>query len=183
MTGLSIAATATVLFVVAGHFAANALIDGQRSRQLRELDEVALRRLEVAVDYGAATLGELARRGPVGCDPSALQAVRLHVYQRGAVKDIRVVGRDGQVRCSAYSETLEFDEGWPGRDEMLPARDPSLRIFRVDQFFGVALGVLMDIDDKTALVAILGIGDSLFDIMPSDLRDHSDVSLELGEGQ
>jgi len=183
VTGLSIAATVTVLFIVAGHFAANALIDGQRSRQLRELDDVALRRLEVAVDYGAATLGELARRGPIGCDPSALQAVRLHVYQRGAVKDIRVVGRDGQVRCSAYSETLEFDEGWPSRDEMLPARDPSLRIFRVDQFFGVALGVLMDVDDKTALVAILGIGDSLFDIMPSDLRDHSDVSLELGEGQ
>jgi c-di-GMP phosphodiesterase len=183
VTGLSIAAAATMLFVIAGHFAATALIDGQRSKQLRELNDVALRRLEIAVDYGAATLAELARRGPVDCDPPALQAVRLHVYQRGAVKDIRIVRRDGQVRCSAYSETLEFDEGWPGRDEMLPAGDQSLRIFRVDQFFGVALGVLMDIDETTSLAAILGISDSLFDIMPSDLRDHSDVLLELGEGR
>jgi sensor c-di-GMP phosphodiesterase-like protein len=183
ITGLSIAAACAAVFVIAGHFAASALVDELRSKQLRELNDVALRRLEVAIDYGASTLDELAHRGPVSCDPAALQAVRLHVYQHGAVKDIRVVGRDGQVRCSAYAETLEFDKGWASRSDMLPARDRALRIFRVDQFFGVALGVLMDIDDETSLVAILGISDSLFDIMPSDLRDHSDVLLELGDGQ
>jgi sensor c-di-GMP phosphodiesterase-like protein len=109
--------------------------------------------------------------------------VRLVVYQRGAVKDIRIVSRDGSVLCSAYSETLEFDKGWIGRDEMLPARDAGLRIFRVDQFFGVALGVLKDIDKTNALVAILGINESLYDIMPGALRTGSEVALELTSGQ
>ena len=180
---LSIAAASAIIFVIGGHFAADALIDEQRSKQLRDLSDVALRRSEIAVDYGADTLDELARRGPISCDASALQAVRLHVYQRGTVKDIRLLSRDGLVLCSAYSETLEFDKGWASRSEMLPARDKALRIFRVDQFFGVALGVLKDIDEKTSLVAILGIGPSLFDIMPTELRDHSEVLLELGNGQ
>lgn len=180
---LFIAAASTIIFLIGGHFAAHELIDAQQSKQLRDLGDVALRRSEIAVDFGAATLDELARRGPISCDASALQAVRLHVYQRGAVKDIRVVNRDGIVQCSAYSETLEFDKGWASRDQMLPARDAALRIFRVDQFFDVALGVLKDIDDETSLAAILGINGSLLDIMPAELRAHSEVLLELGKGQ
>ena len=68
-----------VAFVAGGHFAARAVIAGQQSRQLEELTDVALRRSEVAVDFGTATLDELARRGPVSCDPTSLQAVRLQV--------------------------------------------------------------------------------------------------------
>ena len=183
VASLAITVASVVIFVIAGHFAATALIDAQQSKQLRELGDVALRKSEIAVEYGTATLDELASRGPISCDPAALQAVRLHVYQRGTVKDIRVISRDGLVMCSAYSETLEFDKGWASRTEMLIARDKSVRIFRVDQFFGVALGVMKDIDETRSLVAILGISDSLFDIMPNELRNHSEVLLELGEGQ
>ena len=67
------------------------------------------------MDFGTATLDDLVKRGPVNCDPASLQAVRLQVYQRSAVKDIRLVNRDGSVICSAYSETLEFDNGWADR--------------------------------------------------------------------
>ena len=183
IAGLSVAAASAAVFAIGGHFAADALLDAQRSKQIHELVEVALRRSEAAVDFGAATLDELARRGPASCDAAALQAVRLIVYQRGAVKDIRVVSRDGSVLCSAYSETLEFDKGWASRDEMLPARDDALRVFRVDQFFGVALGVLKDIDETTSLVAILGINEALYDIMPTELRYGSEVLLQLGSGQ
>src|SRR5437879_4097177 len=139
-----------VAFVAGGHFAARAVIEGQQSRQLGELADVALHRSEVAVDFGTATLDELARRGPVSCDPASLQAVRLQVYQRAAVKDIRLVNRDGSVICSAYSETLEFDNGWAERPEMLPSNDNNLLLFRVDQFSGVALGVLRDVDKKSS---------------------------------
>ena len=175
-------AASLVAFATAGHFAAKAVNEGQQSRQLEELTDVALRRSEVAVDFGAATLDELARRGPLNCDPAALQAVRLQVYQRSAVKDIRLVNRDGSIICSAYSETLEFDKGWVDRPEMLRSRGDNLLIFRVDQFSGVALGVLRDIDEKNSLVAILGIDPYVFDIMPEELRAHSDVSLELDNG-
>jgi sensor c-di-GMP phosphodiesterase-like protein len=180
---LTIAAASAIVFVIGGHFAANTLIDAQRSKQLHELGDVALRKSEAAVDYAAAALDELARRGPISCESASLQVFRLHVYQHPSVKDIRVISRDGLVLCSAYSETLEFDKGWVSRNDMLPGRDQALRIFRVDQFFGVALGVLKDIDEKNSLVTILGINESLFDIMPPKLRDHSEVVLELGEGQ
>jgi sensor c-di-GMP phosphodiesterase-like protein len=175
-------ATSLVVFTTGGHFAARAVIEGHQSRQLEELTDVALRRSEVAVDFGAATLDELVKRGPLNCDPASLQAVRLQVYQRSAVKDIRLVNRDGSVICSAYSETLEFDNGWVDRPDMLRSDDQRLLLFHVDQFSGVALGVLRDVDESQSLVAILGINSYVFDIMPAELRAHSEVSLELNNG-
>ena len=130
VTQLAMIASSLIAFATGGHFAAKAVIEGQQSRQLQQLTDVALRRSEAAIDFGAATLDELARRGPLNCDPASLQAVRLQVYQRSAVKDIRLVNRDGSVICSAYSETLEFDNGWVDRPQMLPSKDNRLLLFR-----------------------------------------------------
>ena len=182
VTHLAMLAASLVAFSAGGHFAASSVIERQQTRQLEELTEVALRRSELAVDFGAATLDELAQRGPLSCDPESLQAVRLQVYQRSAVKDIRVVRRDGSVICSAYSETLEFDNGRVERPEMLRSKDNRLLLFRVDQFSGVALGVLRDIDATNSLLAILGINSYLLDIMPVELRAHSEVLLGLSDG-
>ena len=180
---ISLMATSVGVFLAGAHLAANALIEAQRLKQLHELNEVALRRSEVAVDYGIIALNEVVGRGPMSCDAAALQAVRLLVYQRSAVKDVRAVDQDGSVLCSAYSETLEFDKRWVHRTEMLPARDETVRLFRVDQFYGVALGVQKDVDAKNGVVAILGMNANLLDIMPTELRDHSEVLLELSDGQ
>ena len=147
-------AASVAFFVLGGHFAATALLDAQRSRQLQLVNQLALHTSEAAVTFGAATLEEIAGKRAVSCDANALQVVRLHVYQRGAIKDIRVVNRDGSVLCSAYSETLEFDKEWPTRDQMLPTNDQALRLFRVEQFFGTALGIVKDIDERTSIVAI-----------------------------
>jgi sensor c-di-GMP phosphodiesterase-like protein len=173
----------TIAFGLAGHLAATSFIQHQQTRQLDELTEIVLRRSEFAVDFAAASLDELAGRKLIGCDGASLQAIRLHVYQRSAVKDVRLVNADGSVICSAYSETLEFDKGWVERSGMLASRDARLMLFRVEQFGGDALGVLRDIDDKKALVAILGVNASLFDIMPSELRAHSEVLLALDNGE
>lgn len=169
-------------FALAGHLAATRFIRDQQARQLDELTEVVLRRSEFAVDFATASLDELAGRGLATCDPASLQAIRLHVYQRSAVKDVRLVNSDGSVICSAYSETLEFDKGWVDRTDMLASRDSKLMLFRVEQFGGDALGVLRDIGDNKALVAILGINSSLFDIMPAELRAHGEVLLALKNG-
>ena len=182
VTHVATLAASLVSFLAAGHFAAKAVIQGQQQRQLEELADVALRRAEVAVNFGAATLDELAKKGALNCEPGTLQAVRLHVYQRAAVKDIRLVNRDGSVICSAYSETLEFDSGWTERSDMLSSQDGHILLFRVEQFSGVALGVLRDIDAKSSLIAILGINSYMFDIMPAELRDHSEVALRLKSG-
>lgn len=174
--------TSMTAFGLAGHLAATRFIHNQQAHQLDELTEVVLRRSEFAVDFAAASLDELAGRGLATCDPASLQAIRLHVYQRSAVKDVRLVNSDGSVICSAYSETLEFDKGWVDRGDMLGSRDSRLMLFRVEQFGGDALGVLRDIGSKKALVAILGINASLFDIMPAELRAHGEVLLALNNG-
>jgi sensor c-di-GMP phosphodiesterase-like protein len=173
----------TVAFGLAGHFAARGVIRQQQAHQLEELTEVVLRRAEFAVEFAAASLDELARRDLANCEPAALQAIRLHVYQRSTIKDVRLVNPDGSVICSAYSETLEFDKGWIDRRDMLVSRDKTLSVFRVEQFGGDALGVLRDINGSAALVAILGINASLFDIMPAELRAHSEVILALSNGE
>src|SRR5262249_39876726 len=131
----------------------------------------------------SASIDEIAHSGRVACDPSSLQIFRLHVYQRSAIKDIRLVNADGSVICSAYSETLEFDKDWVSRPNMLASREKGLLLFRVQQFGGDALGVMHDLDAKRALVAILGINSSLFDIMPAELRPRSQVIVELNNGQ
>ncbi|HKU08190.1 MAG TPA: EAL domain-containing protein [Bradyrhizobium sp.] len=179
---ITMVAASIVAFVAGGHFAANGVIARHQTTQLHDLTDVALRRSEAAVDFAATTLHQLARRGSPGCDPASLQAVRLHVYQRSAIKDIRLVNRDGSIVCSAYSETLEFDNGWAERSDMLRSQDQRTLLFRVDQINGIALGVLEDLDDRNSLVAILGIDSGMFDIMPAELRAHSDVSLELTSG-
>jgi sensor c-di-GMP phosphodiesterase-like protein len=178
----SLIAASLIAFVAGGHFAATWAIDHQRAKQLQELTEVALRRSEVAVDFGVATLDDVTQRGAVSCDPAALQTIRLQVYQRSAVKDIRLVTRDGSVVCSAYSETLEFDNGFVERRDMLPARDPNLLLFRVDQINGLALGVLKDVSAQHALIAILSINSYLLDILPAELRHASEVVLDLDNG-
>ncbi|MBV8918732.1 MAG: EAL domain-containing protein, partial [Bradyrhizobium sp.] len=55
-------------FGTAGHFAANAFIHHQQTRQLNELAELVVRRSELAVDFAAESLDELATRGLVSCD-------------------------------------------------------------------------------------------------------------------
>jgi len=182
VTQLAMFVASVVVFAAGGHFAAREVIERQQSKQLEELTEVALRRSELAIDFGDATLEELAKRGALNCTPESLQAVRLQIYQRPAVKDIRLVDREGSVICSAYSETLEFDAGRVDRSDMLRSKDNRVLLFRVDQFNGVALGVLRDIDDRNSIVAILGINSYLLDIMPLELRAHSDVLLELSNG-
>ncbi|MBO4224174.1 EAL domain-containing protein [Bradyrhizobium neotropicale] len=178
----ALVAASVAAFAAGGHFVATTAIETQQARQLEELANIALRRSEVAVDFSVATLNDVMQRGPMTCDAASLQAVRLKVYQRSQVKDIRLVNREGSVICSAYSETLEFDNEWVTRPRMLQTADHSLLLFRVDQINGVALGVLKDIDAQTSLVAILGVSAILFDILPTELRDHGEVMAQLDNG-
>src|SRR3569833_450052 len=182
-TLLALVVVSTLAFGLAGHFATTGLIRHQQAREIGELTEIVLRRSEFAVDFAAASLDQLANRGLANCESASLQAIRLHVYQRSAVKDVRLVNADGSVICSAYSETLEFDKGWVARTDMQASDDSKLMVFRVEQFGGDALGVRKDIARDKSLVAILGVNDTLFDIMPAELRAHSRVGLALTKGE
>jgi c-di-GMP phosphodiesterase len=172
------------LFMASAYFALTAWMDAQKLKQMAEFNEIALRRSASAVEFALQTLDEVAKDGPLSCEPAELQRVRLHVYQRGSVKDIRAVRHDGSVLCSAYSETLEFDQAWATRDDMLALRDAAdTHLFRVNQFSSVALGVMKDIDAQNGIAAIVGINAYLLDILPTELHDHSEITLELDNAE
>ncbi|CCD96544.1 conserved exported hypothetical protein [Bradyrhizobium sp. ORS 375] len=171
------------VFLAGADLAVTALIGNQTARQISELSKVALRRSEAAIDSAGAILNRLIAKGPMDCSAIALQALRLSVYQGTIIKDIRTVDREGTVKCAAYSETLEFDNGWAQRHEMYQSADGQLRLFRVEQFTGAAFGVMHDIDAHQSLAAILRIDGNLLDVMPVGLRGESHVTLTLPDGE
>ncbi len=171
------------IFLAAADLAVTSLIGEQIARQISELSKVALRRSEAAIDAAGTILNRLTAKGGMDCSAIALQALRLQVYQGTIVKDIRTLDHDGSVLCAAYSETLEFDNGWARRDEMFRSADGQLRLFRVEQFAGAAFGVLRDIDAQRSLAAILRIDANLLDVMPVGLRAESQVTLTLPDGE
>ena len=179
---IAVAAFATAFCVVA-HYAASWHTGVQNERFLNEIGESALRYVEATATSADGLLQKLRRSALSDCTGPGLQAVRLQVYEHSVIKDIRIAAHDGAVRCSAYSETLEFDRDWPSREAMLPADDGQLRVFRVQQFTSDALGVLRDLDDRSALVAIVGIDPVHLDVLPSALRPHGQVALELANGE
>ncbi|MGY4502453.1 hypothetical protein ACVWYH_006410 [Bradyrhizobium sp. GM24.11] len=67
-----------------------------------------LRRSEFAVGLATASLEELAGRGLASCDPASLQAIRLHVYRRSTVKDVRLVNANGSVICSGLFRNVRL---------------------------------------------------------------------------
>lgn len=179
--GLVIAAFAG-LFAGGAHVGVHHLVDVQNQSFLGELNETALRYVEVAAASADNLLGDLARQIPADCASETLQRVRLRVYEHSLIKDVRVATHDGAVRCSAYSETLEFDRDWPARAAMLPASRPDLRLFRVEQFTSDALGILRDVSGTTALVAVVAVDPLQLDVLPAALRRYGRVSLELANG-
>jgi hypothetical protein len=74
---MAMVAASMAAFAAGGHFVATTAIGHQQSKQLEELARIALRRSEVAVDFGAATLDDIAKRGRMNCDSASLQAIRL----------------------------------------------------------------------------------------------------------
>ena len=141
-----------------------------------------MHRAELAADYALTALGEMMEKGLLGCEQAALREVRRHVYQRSTVKDIRVIQADGTVICSAFPETLEFDLAAVPTKDALASRNAKVRLFRLDQQSGSALGVLWQIVDKVAVVAVVGTDAMLYDMLPAELRDQSEMLLKLESG-
>jgi sensor c-di-GMP phosphodiesterase-like protein len=179
---VSLVAASVIMFAGGAHLAATSIIDNQRSKQIGDMTDVVLRRAEAMVDFASSTLAEIAGQGKFACDPAALQTLRMKVYQRSAIKDIRLVDRDGTVQCSAYAETLEFDAAWTAGKNMLEAHDGA-QIFSIPQIEGTALGVMRKLDANSSLVAVVSFNSYLFDILPGELRSRGDVRLELADGQ
>jgi sensor c-di-GMP phosphodiesterase-like protein len=169
-------------FVFAAHASLAFLIDSQNWKHLRELNELALRRTELAVDYAFLALGELVEGGITGCDEATLGKFRRQVYVSSTVKDIRIVDGDGRAQCSAFPETLNFDASRISKNDTIAGRNPQVRLFRLERESGVALGVMWEAIDQVLLVAVVNVDALLFDTLPPELRDNAAISVKLANG-
>lgn len=171
------------LFAASAYLAYGALTEAQNRRQLGELNMRILDRAERSVDFAFIALGELVEKGIVSCEAPALAELQRQVYQRGTLKDIRVINRDGSLACSAFVETLGFDARDMREAVKLPARNAAVSLFRIDQKEGVALGLAWQIDENTCLVAVVSTDALLFDMLPAELREGTQVTLRIGPDQ
>lgn len=171
-----------VAFAGGGHLVARSFVQNQQTHQLTALADLAVRRAEVSVQEATDALRYLADRHLDGCNPLTLENMRHQIYQRSQIKDIRVANASGAIRCSAFSETLEFDRIWPGRDEMVATWSMDTALFRVDQFGGTALGILHDTQPDRALIAVVTVNSVLLDVLPAELREASEVHIALNNG-
>ncbi|MGP0089173.1 MAG: EAL domain-containing protein [Xanthobacteraceae bacterium] len=181
-THLSLLALSIALFTGGAHVIFSRLIDGQNTKQLRELNELVLRRAELAVDYAFIALGELVEKGTASCDQAATSDLRRQVYQRSIIKDIRVVDGSGRVICSAFPETLEFDAQSVPAAGQIGGRNTNVQLFPLPQQSGVALGVRWQVISELSLIAIVNMDAFLFDVLPDELREASAVFLKLSGG-
>jgi sensor c-di-GMP phosphodiesterase-like protein len=167
-------------FVGGAQLVLDRIIETQNHRQLKETTARILERAEVAVDYAFIGLGEITENGHAHCGNEALVAIRRLVYQRGTIKDIRVIEDYGRSTCSAFPDTLGFDITDTAQTEMFPASNARIRLFRLEQQEGSALGLLWELDQETSLVAVINTDALLFDMLPPALRESSNAFLALG---
>src|ERR1700753_3190174 len=97
LSSIATLAASVAAFAAGGHFVTKTVIEGEQLQRLQELSDIALRRSEAPVDSGAVIVDEISRDNALNCDPSSLQRFRLQVYQRSAVKDVRLANHDGSI--------------------------------------------------------------------------------------
>ncbi len=181
LLGLVLIGLSAGLFVGAAKVAGSAFVDAQNSRQLADLTQLVLTRAELEVDFAVVALSELAQKGVTDCRPASLAAMRRLVYEKGTIKDIRVVNRNGRALCSAFAETLAFDARSLEESEAFASRNSAIKLMRLEQPSALAMGVLWEMDE-TSLLAVVNTDALMFAVLPQALRDHGEVVLELADG-
>jgi sensor c-di-GMP phosphodiesterase-like protein len=167
-------------FAATAHLAYREMTEMQNRKHLADLNLRVLERAERSVDYAFIALGELVEKGIVSCEAPALAELQRQVYQRGTLKDIRVINRDGSLACSAYVETLGFDAQDMRLAHHHRSRNAGISLFRIDQKEGAALGLAWQFDTETRLVAVVSTDALLFDMLPGELRQGAEAVLRIG---
>lgn len=182
LLGLALIALSASLFVGAAKIGGAAFVSAQNTRQLDDLAELVLRRAELEVDFAIVALSELVEKGVADCSEASLAIMRRQVYEKSTIKDIRIVDREGRARCSAFSETLEFDARPLEEIEAFASRNSAIRLTRLEQRSALAMGVMWEVLDDASLVAVVNTDALLFAVLPRELRDHGQVRLVLADG-
>lgn len=168
-------------FAGATWFAYDAYVKQQNRRLMMELAAQTLQRAELAADYAVITLGDAVAAGLGQCDPNSLIEIRRTVYRRGAVKDIQVIGADGQVRCAGVPQARELSFAEFNLTTDYPARNGNIFFDDIAGDSSGMLGISWRFNQDLTLLAVLNVDSLLFEVFPMQLRDFGTAELMLGD--
>jgi sensor c-di-GMP phosphodiesterase-like protein len=139
---------AGVVLAGAGLFALNFWLDGLIARQAQEeVDLAAQRKIALAenrIGRVIATLEDLSRRGIESCRPAQLDVMRQAAFSNVLIKEISVIGADGQTLCAMPGP-------WSAQRRMLASQ-------RVASPANMAIDVVRLTEAKDNMVRIRRIG-------------------------
>jgi len=148
--------------------------------QMADLNEQMLRRSELAADYAIIALSELTAQGISDCSEKSLKAVRQVIYDRGAIKNILVLGSGGEVLCSGIPHSAELGILGINLYRGFPARNAAIAFHALHSDGAGLFGITWRFSN-VIMMAVVNVDSILFDTLPAALRDSSDLSLGLGD--
>ncbi|MFN3229288.1 MAG: EAL domain-containing protein [Asticcacaulis sp.] len=166
------------VFGLSGLFINDELIKTSNKAQIKELSQKLIARSELAVDYAIITLGDLYAAGATDCDSSSIQMMRDSIAQRGAIKNIRVLGGEGQFLCSGLMDEPTLRAQTAVHD--FPSTNKNYFLRRLENDPAGTFEVVWNTDQDNRLESVVNIDMILFDIFPSELRDQSFAHLYIG---
>ncbi len=171
----------TAVFAALAGVAFSVYVAGQNTARLTELNRQLLHRSEMAVDYAVISLVAAMERGATDCSAASRAELRRLVFQRSSVKDIHVVGPDGEIRCSALPDAQELNLVPTALTEGVQAGNRRVALHALDVGNGRQIGVSWRLSSGTGLLASMNIDALFFDILPGALRDAGEAVLTLGD--
>jgi sensor c-di-GMP phosphodiesterase-like protein len=178
---ITMVASAAVL-VVLGHFVFAATTDLQNTIRMREIAQQTLQRAERAADYALITLSDVIGSSHDKCDNAGLEHIRRSIYLRGVVKDVRIIGMDGETLCAGLDQSLVDPLSRYDPATGIAARNRNVKFHRMDEHNSGLIGVSWVMPTRT-IFTILNVDSLMFDVFPQSLRDSAAAGLMLAGKQ
>lgn len=181
LSGLTALVVACVgFFAVISTGVVHSVREGQNRERLQELAASTLHRAELGADYAFITLGELSEQSDIVCSPATVRLFRSQIYRRAIVKDVRIIGADGNTLCSAFPGVLDAGNKRLDLDRALESRNGQIRLLPLEGH--TAFGVLWKLDPDRSILAVVNTGTLVYDVLPGVFRDNGEARVLLSDG-
>ncbi len=158
----------------------SAIVWGNNTRQISELNQRSLHRAEVLVDYAVNTMADLEYGGLGVCDAQAIKTIQRISFLRGSIKDIQVLDAHNGLLCAGAPMNEELDIAKFDFSDMYAAAEENIFFHDISRNNSGLLGIARHVSDDQTFLAVLNLDTLLFDVFPKELRDHARADLVMG---
>lgn len=178
-----------IVLVVTGGFAVgiqmtyDRIVYEQNASRLAEIGAETLHRAELSADYAIITLSDFAGQGLGRCDEASLQKLRDAIFLRGTIKDVIVLGKNNQIKCSGLPLAAKSTSKWALKslEEGENASNSSISFHIMGPANSGILGVSWRFGAALSYLAIFNVDSLIFNALPGALREEGQAELLLGD--